>query len=251
MKTWRVALVIALAVGAMALGSACGGGEEGGQAGPTPAATPALADRAELEALLKSMVLGLEDLPSGFTLQEEKFETNGEAAVDYPDGMEQGLADYARWGRLLGYQATYARGVSLATVVTGETIIMMVGATLCEKPEGASEAMAKSKDRLLDPEEQAKFLEEFKKENPDWTDPQFAPMSFADVGDDTFAYQLTGKVGSAESGLEVTAIVQFVVVRRGRAIGTVATSAVQEPAPVQELEGIARKLDQRMKEALQ
>jgi hypothetical protein len=251
MKAWRVALVIVLAVGAMALGSACGGGEEGGQAGPTPAATLALADRAELEALLKSMVLGSEDLPSGFTLQGEKFETNEEAAVDYPDGMEQGLADYARWGRLLGYQATYARGASLATVVAEETMYIVLGATLCEKPKGASEAMAESKDRVLDPEEQAKFLEAFKNENPGWRDPQLEPMSFADVGDDTFAYQLTGKVGSVESGLEVTAIVQFVVVRRGRAIGTVAASAVQGPSSIQELEDMARKLDQRMKEALQ
>jgi hypothetical protein len=251
MKAWRVALVIVLAVGAMALGSACGGGEEEGQASPTPAATPALADRAELEALLKSMVLGSEDLPSGFWLLEEKFETNEEAAVDYPDGMEQGLADYARWGRLLGYQATYAGGGSLATALAGETIYIVLGATLCEKPEGAGEAMVQLKDRLLDPEEQAKFLEEFKKENPGWRDPQFAPMSFADVGDDTFAYQLTGKAGSAESGLDVTAIVQFVVVRRGRAIGTVAASAVQGPSSIQELEDMARKLDQRMKEALQ
>ena len=251
MKAWRVALVIVLAMGAMALGSACGGGEEEGQAGPTPAATLALADRAELEALLKSMVLGSEDLPSGFTLQGEKFETNEEAAVDYPDGMEQGLADYARWGRLLGYQASYSTGVSLATLMTGGTIYIMVGTTLYEKPEGASEAMVESKDRLLDPEERAKLLEEFKKDNPDWKDPQLAPMSFVDVGDDTFAYQLTGTVGGGESGVEVTVVGQFVVVRRGRAIGTVAASAVQGPSSIQELEDMARKLDQRMKEALQ
>jgi hypothetical protein len=235
----------------MALGSACGGGEEGGQAGPTPAATPALADRAELEALLKSMVLGSEDLPSGFTLQEEKFETNEEAAVDYPDGVEQGLADYARWGRLLGYQASYSTGVSLATLMTGGTIYIMVGTTLYEKPEGASEAMADAKDRVLDTEERAKLLEEFKKENPDWKDAQLAPMSFADVGDDTFAYQLTGTVSGGESGVEVTVVGQFVVVRRERAIGTVAASAVQGPSSIQELEDMARKLDQRMKEALQ
>jgi hypothetical protein len=270
MKPWRVALVIALAVGALVIGVACGDGEdEEGQAGPTAtaqadtptvtaetptaaaAATPALADRAELEALLKSMALALEDLPSGFTLEEEKFETNEEAAVDYPDGVEQGLANYARWGRLLGYQATYSTEVSLATLMAGGTVYIMVGTTLYEKPGGASEAMAEGKGRLLDSEEQAKLLEEFKKDNPSWKDPQFAPMSFADVGDDTFAYQLTGKVSTTEPGLEVAAVGQFVVVRRGRAIGTVVLAALQGPSPMQELEAMVRELDERMKDALE
>lgn len=264
MKPWRAALVT-LAAGAMALGSACGGAEEEGEAGPTatappsgitatseggaltPAATPTLADRAQLEALLKAMALTVEDLPSGFTLWGEEFETNEEAAVDYPDGVEQGLADYARWGRLLGYQAAYVRGVSLATVVAGETTAVTVGTTLYETPGGASEAMAEGKDRVSDPEERAKLLEAY---HPGWKDPQLVPMSFVDVGDDTFAYQLTGKVMSGESGLRVTAVGQFGFIRRGRAIGTVVVLADQEPSRTEELEAMARKLDERMREAL-
>jgi hypothetical protein len=266
MRPWRVALVIALAVGAMALGSACGGGEEEGEAGPTatappatitatseagaltPAATPALADRAELEALLKAMALALEDLPSGFTLQAGEFETNEEAAVDYPDGVEQGLADYARWGRLLAYQALYVRAASLATVVAGETTHIGVVTTLYEKPGGASEAMADGNDRVSDPEERAKLLEAY---HAGWEDAQLAPMPFVDVGDDTFAYQLTGKVMSGESGLRVTAVLQFGVIRRGRAIGMVVVSSHEGPSPIEELEAMARKLDERMKDALQ
>jgi hypothetical protein len=223
------------------------------QASPTwPAASPTLPaeTRAELEALLRSMCLKLEDLPSGFTLQEERFTTNEEAARDYLDGEEQGLADYTRWGRLLGYEATYSTEVSLATLATGGTIYIAVRPTLFEDSKGASEAMEKAKERLSDPEEKARFVEDFRKDS-NWEDVELAPMSFAQVGDDSTAFQLTGKVSLSESAVGVTAVAQVVAIRRGRGNGMVIVSAIQGPSPIQELEAMVRKLDQRMKEALE
>jgi hypothetical protein len=253
--TLVIALVFAICLAAL---SACGDGEEEPDATGSPAASPtslavsptlAAESRAELEALLRSMSLKLEDLPSGFTLQEEKFTTNEEAAKDYPDGEEQGLADYARWGRLLGYEATYATQASLTTLMTGGTIYIAVRPTLFEDSNGASEAMAKAKERVSDPEEQAKFVEDFK-EDSNWEDVELAPMSFAQVGDDTTAFQLTGRVSSSESAVKLTAVAQVVAIRRGRGNGMVIVSAIEGPSPIQELQAMVQKLDQRMKEAL-
>lgn len=263
MKTASVAISLLFAA-CMAVLSACGGSEEELPPIASPAATeeatrtsPAasptlpLETRAEREALLKSMALTLEDLPSGFTLDEENFMTNEEAAKDYPDGEEQGLADYARWGRLLGYEATYSTEVSLATLMTGGTIAIWVETTIFEDSNGAEESMARNKERLSDPEERARLVEKNKKENPDWEDVEFQPMSFAQVGEDTAAFQVTGKISDPELELEADVMAQYVAVRRGRGIGLVAAGAIQGPPSIEELEAMARKLDQRMKEALE
>jgi hypothetical protein len=247
----------------LAVVGACGGGEEEPSPARSPAATeeataasPAASptlpaeSRAELETLLRAMSLKLEDLPSGFTLQEEKFTTNEEAAKDYLDGEEQGLADYARWGRLLGYEATYSTEVSLAALMTGGTVYIAIRPTLFEDSKGASEAMEKGKASLSDPEEQAKFVEDFKKDS-NWEDVELALMSFAQVGDDTTAFQLTGKVSSSESAVKLTAVAQVVAIRRGRGNGMVIVSAIEGPSPIQELEAMVQKFDQRMKEALE
>jgi len=96
----------------LALGlAACADGEEAGTATRAPTKTPeapvathepsptlpfpspaAPAEtRTELEALLRSMALRLEDLPTGFTFEDEEFTMNEEAAKTYSDGEEQGL----------------------------------------------------------------------------------------------------------------------------------------------------------------
>lgn len=247
----RWLLTVILVLGLALFGMACQEEKEDeSEAAASPIATATL-DRAELESLLKSMALRLEDLPSGFILEEEKFTTNEEAAKDYPDGEEQGLANFARWGRLLRYEATYSTEASLATLMTGGTLGILVDTALFEDPNGASEAWTWAADRWYDPEEMASFIEEFKEEDPAWEEVEFAPMSFPQVGENTAAFQVTGEVSDSESGLEARAVVQFAVVRRGRGIGMLAVTAIQGTSPIEELEAMARKLDQRMKEALE
>jgi hypothetical protein len=250
MKTGSVAMALLFAICLTMLGG-CGGDQAESPASPAPSPTPSVETRAELEALLKSMALTLEDLPSGFTLDEEKFETNEEAAKDYPDGEEQGLADYARWRRLLGYEASYSTEVSLATLMTGGTIAIQISTVLHEDSEGASEAIARVEERLSDPEQRARLVEEFEKENPNFEDVELDLMSFAQVGDDTAAYQVAGNLRDVGSGTEVAAVYQLVAMRRGRGLGAVMVAAAQGPSPIEELEAMARKLDQRMKEALE
>lgn len=266
MKSASVATAFVFAVCLAVLGACGGDGEEliptsspaaspGAtrvvpQTSPSPMPTLPAESREEVEALIKSMALTLEDLPSGFTLDEEKFTTNEEAAKDYPDGEEQGLADYVRWHRLLGYEATYSTAPSLATLMTGGTIGIRIDIAIFQDARGASEAMARGKERLSDPEERERLIQQFQEENPEFHNVEFEPMSFAQVGDDTAAFQVTGELSDPESELEATAVYQYVVVRRGRGTGIVSIAAIQGPSAIQELESMVRKLDQQMKEAL-
>lgn len=258
-----IAVLIALACAAALLGG-CGDGEEeptaaasptaSEEASPTPpAASPTLSaeERAGLEPLLKSMALNPQDMPAGFTLDQESFNTNEEAAADYPDGEEQGLADYARWGRLLGYNATYSTDPSLPTLVTGGTIGIQVRIALYADSEGASAAMAAAKERLADTERRAGLVAQFEEENPQFEDVALEPMSLVQVGDDTSGYQLTGTVVDPELGVVADTAYQVFSIRRGRALGAVMVGAIHEPSPIEELEAMAQKLDQRMAEALE
>jgi uncharacterized protein with PIN domain len=196
------------------------------------------------------MALRLEDLPTGFTLEDEEFTTNEEAAKTSPDGEEQGLADYARWGRLLGYNAVYSKEFSPAAMLTGGPIYIFVKTTLYEDAKGASWHLTSDKERLSKPEGRADLVERFKTENPDWQDVEFVPMSFVEVGDDIHTYQLTGEFREPESGLEVPVAAQLVQVRRGRGVGALMVASIQGPSPTEELEAMVRKLDQRIEEAL-
>jgi hypothetical protein len=72
-------------------------------------------------------------------------------------------------------------------------------------------------------------------------------MSFAEIADDTVAYEITAE---PVSGTPSRVVVQVVVVREDRFIGSVMTIAINSPSPADELEGLVGKLDERMKAAL-
>ena len=88
MRTRLIALALALVALPLVVGVGCGGGgdEEG------PSATTVPTDRPTLEATLRSVALTLDDVPSGFVLQEEAFTDNEEAAETDPEGKQAALA---------------------------------------------------------------------------------------------------------------------------------------------------------------
>ncbi len=67
----------------------------------------------------KSLVLRLSDLPAGFSLDKGRYIGNAQAVKDLEQGVS--LADYKRWGRINGYEATFSREtvVDLLQVVSG------------------------------------------------------------------------------------------------------------------------------------
>jgi hypothetical protein len=119
---------------------ACGGGSE--TESPTTIASMTAEERAETEALLKAAALRLEDLPSGFTLDEEKFNTNEETAKEQQDNpYGPTLEDLNRFGRILSYEASYSQEVSPALLTSGGTLFLQVTSAVYRDSKGASEAL--------------------------------------------------------------------------------------------------------------
>lgn len=251
-------LFVGSCVAMLAAGCAGGGNEEtptasaiaspvATEAGsPTPAGpSPTLPaqTRAELEALLKAAALQVEDLPSGFTLEEERFFTNEEAAADDPIDPQKRLSDFNEWGRLLSYQVSYKKEAGLGALLGG-TISISNEIAVYQDADGAKASMAASRERVEDPELAAKLAASFESET--MSNASVTKMAFAEIGDETQAMQITADV--SEPTMKV--VVQGVGLREGRVIGSVMTVAANAPSPTQELESLARKLDDRIGAAL-
>jgi hypothetical protein len=264
----RSAFLILL-VGLIALGlEACGGQEEqAATATPTPAptATPTLAsqtiaaattvaaaeDRREVEALLRAAALRLEDLPSGFTLDEEKFTTNeqeAEGGSAYSGGPT--LEDLNRFGRILGYEADYSQEVSLGSLLGG-TLFLQATTVVYRDSAGARDAFEFVRQRTSDPELAKAFEASVAGSAGEVRDASISPMSFAEVGDDRIAFEMKFTMHDPDLNVDFDYVVQLVGIRRGRGIGSVTVLAITSPSPVQELEELARTSDERLRDALE
>jgi len=254
-----VGLIAGFAIAAAAL-SGCGGDDEAEPA-PTgtasssaiasPTSEPAVEDRAEAEALLKAAALAVEDLPEGFSLDEEKFTTNEELSKDespYPGAPT--LADLNRFGRILGYEADYRRPAS--ETLTGATLLLQIGTDVYRDAKGADEHLELVRAQPSDPE----FINVAQEQFADGSgmevrDADMSPMSFAKVGEDRMAFEIKFKTHDPDLDRDFDVFVQFVVVRRERGIGSITVTAIGAPHPVGELEDLARTFDERMKDALE
>jgi hypothetical protein len=78
-----------------------------------------------------------------------------------------------------------------------------------------------------------------------------SPISIADVGDDRLAIEIGASAHSAELSQAFDSVAQFVAIRRGRLIGVLIVRATGSPHPLEEVEDLARALDERMKDALE
>ena len=258
---WPYVVGAAVLMAGAVLLAGCAGGEE--EAAPTasPAASPSATEeaspalpspspslpaetRAELEALLKAAALDVDDLPSGFALEEESFLTSEEAAADDPIDPQERLDDFNKWGRLLSYNVSYMKEVGLAALMGG-TAGIGVEIVIYRDEEGAQASMSSTRERIEDPELAAKILADFQDE--DYSDAQLSKISFADIGDETLAFQITAQ-SSAE--LVDKVVFQIVGVREGRVIGSVKTVALTAASPIEELEGLVRRLHEKIGAAL-
>ena len=237
---------------------ACGGGEDenkpaatGTSASPTSASATAAAtleDRAATEALLKAASLQLEDLPSGFTLDDERFTTNEEAAAEQEGNAHAPtLEDLNGFGRILGYEASYSQDVS----ATESVLSLQMTTTVYRDSKGAGEHFRFVREQTSDPEFIQSFEDSLASSGVEVKDATISPMSFADVGDDHLALELKVTAHSPDLDADFDVVSQLIGVRRDRGIGAITVTAVGSPESVAELEDLARTLDQRLKDALE
>jgi hypothetical protein len=266
-NAWRAAALLGGLTLAAAV-AACGGDDEAEPtatgtvaASPTTQATAASAspaavasmtpdERATTEALLKAAALRLEDLPEGFIFQEEKFLTNEEAVdenLDYPGAPT--VEDHNRWGRILEYEVTYRR--EAPPTLTGATLSIEITTALFRDSGGAGENLGFLRQQGADPEYVNALEQQSAQEDLNVRDLKVSPISFASVGEDRMAFEVTFTMRDAQLDKDLNFISQFIAIRRGRAIGALQTLAVGSPHPLEEVEDLARTLDERMKDALE
>jgi len=241
MKTWLIALALAFVVALTVVGIGCGGGgDEEGSDVPT--------DRPTLEATLRSIAPTLDDLPSGFALQDpgEAFTDNEEAAETDPEGKQAALDNYNEWGRLLGYRASYMTNDPIGTFMKGGTATVTVTLSLFRTAEGAADAMEWGRGIASDASRAMAMT-------PGAISMETEPMSFPTIGDETLAARFTGKIRPQNMAVQVDVdfIAHMVAIRRGRAVAYIVVGAIGGATPGQEVEDIIRVLDARMVQALQ
>ena len=236
----------------------CGGGDETetsptkAPASPTAVASMTTEGRAATEALLKAAAIRLEDLPSGFTLDTEKFSTNEETAAEQTDNpYAPTLEDLNRFGRLLAYEANYSQEVSAGALAAGGTLYLQVTSAVYEDSAGASAALEFVREGASDPGFADWFQQNFASSSGvQVTSATISPMSFAKVGDGRLAFEI--KISAPSPGLDTNLdfVGRIVGVQRDRIIDSITVLDLGTPSPVQELEDLAGTLDERMKDAL-
>jgi hypothetical protein len=245
------ALLGGLALVAVLL-AACGGGNEGEPAEPTaPAspiatATPMSEEQIAAEALLKAIALHVEDLPEGFTLVDEGFTTNEDVAAE--EGTSPGaltVEDLDGLGRILGSEIVYSRDA------TSGTLLLLLSTDVYRDSAGASEHFELLRDQPSGPELLQALQQQAPASGLEIQDATISPLSIAEVGDDRLAFEVKSTVHVPDLDTNVDQFARFVEIRRARCIGTILAIAVGSPIPMEELENLARTLDERMKGALE
>jgi hypothetical protein len=243
MRTWFIAVALALVVAPTIVGVGCGGGGGGGAS-----ATAVPTDRPTLEATLKKMALLVEDLPPGFVLQDpgELLTDNKEAAEVDTTGRLASLTRLDEWGRLLGYQASYMTNDPLGTYINGGDATVTLSLSIFRTPEGAAAGMEWGRGVATDTSQAIGLI-------PGVIALEAKPMSFPTIGDETLAAEYKGTIRpqGMDVQIDVDFVAHLVAIRRGRATAQLLVAAIGGATPGQEVENMIRTLDERMAQALQ
>jgi hypothetical protein len=222
---------------------------------PKATATPAPPtltpdERAEAEALLTVAALRPEDIPEGFPLEDEGFTTNEEAAQALRIGIEMfgsgddaGL-DAVGMGRMLEYHADYGPEGPADALSFG------VSLELFQDSDGAHAYLAAVQEQVSDPESLTSFGKVLQSFGVESSDMSVSPLSWSEMGDQRVALEMKVTMRLPDSDT-ADLVEQVVVVRRGRLLGSVGVLTVNASPNKDLLEDLARKLDQRMKDALE
>jgi hypothetical protein len=220
-------------------------------ASPTPSAT---------EVLLQAASLRLEDLPDHFAFEYDRFTTNEQLIAVMGQFLEElGSLSVTReeldcWGRILGYTANYGTLEPQGHPFSG-TVSFQVVVDLFRDSGGAGQYFAWLSRDLSNPQNSATWKRAQEREDDfgeEWRYLSASPISFPQIGDERLAAEMAATVHYRyDPDLDFEYAAKAVAFRSGRAVGTIAVSAVNSSPDVDELEDLVRTLDERMKDALE
>jgi len=216
-------------------------------------------ERAEAEALLKAAALRPEDVPEGFLLKDEGFTTNEEAG-EVGDILVKELYSiegvaledrFSSLGRILGYHAAYKPDAPSDSSSFSGTVSF--GVTVDLYRDSASLHADLELYRQHPPDETA--LRELAQEVYDALGMELKDLSvswpaFAQVGDGSLAQEMKVTVRAPDLDTDFYVVLQRVWIQRDRLAGSLGLVSVNASPPGEELEDLARTLDERMKDAL-
>lgn len=254
--------------------TACGGGGEtepaptsAGQATAAPASptmgSPTATMTAEelnaAEALLKAAVLRPEDVPEGLLLEDEGFTTNeqlgelGDVLVKmFYSASGVALEDrFDSMGRILGYHANYKADTPSDLSSFSGRVSLSVSVDLYRDSLGPHTGLELSPQHLLDEKALRENLQEFYEAlGMELRDLSLSSPSFAEVGDERVAREMKVTVRAPDLDTDFHVVLQWVYIQRDRLFASLMMITVNASPPVEELEDLARTLDERMKDAL-
>ena len=218
-------------------------------------------ERREAETLLSAAALQVDDIPGGFRLEDESFITNAELkgtkellieTMGPLGGARQ--EDLSRWGRILGYNATYGVDEVRDPASFSGTLSLHVSVDLFQDPTGAHEYVEQAGELALqqsDPQGEAwrELQEYYQSAGLELREVKVSPLSVPGVGEERVAWETRATIRFSDGDLH--AVQQVVGLRRGPAAGAIGLVAVNSAPSVDQLEDLARKLDERMKDALE
>jgi len=271
---WRAAALLGVAL-AVAL-TACGGGETetpptatASAAGaaqataatesPTVAATLTVQERNAAEALLKAAALRPEDVPVGLHLEDEGFATNEEAGEVgdilvkmFYSANGVALKDrFSSLGRILGYHANYkADAPSDPSSSSGTSFNVAVD--LYQDEAALHADFGLFRQDLPDETAVRKNTQElYEALGMELMDLDMSLLAFTGVGDERVAREMKVTVRAPDLDTEFYAVARWIYIRRDRLFGSLSMITVNASPPLEQLEALARTMDQRMKDALE
>jgi hypothetical protein len=222
--------VIALGVTCVLAAAACSNGNRNATGSATTPAAPISAGDAA--AVLKRVVLSVDDVGSGMRAGTSRAETNEQLAQARAD-TQFARDQYAAWGQALTYSVQYNATGAQRLVDTGRFTRVANTATLFQDASGASTQLlyvrSQSEDRLANAVTNDGAGTRI-------ADAQVTKdLAFSAKGDESFAWRIAGKA-TFEGGTTQTFITDTVFVRIGNITGSVTAVSLGAPPDRAELE---------------
>jgi hypothetical protein len=174
----------------------------------------------QAQALLNTLLIAPDDVPSVWTVMVDTTSDNAAAAATDPDGG----ASFERCGRLLGRVLVLQPEDVVTRYIGGETVSFFSQGTVYATTEGATDCAAEAAERLSNCPELAKAFGSV------FIDPaavSCVPFEYEQVGDGSIGIGLAGKISAAGTIVDLT--IKVVAWRQGNVSAVAGMAAAFDP----------------------